>query len=168
MHTYVMDRVKKMWRQQHPVFPGGHPSKYWLGSTLLNFSDRTRTGVFSVIWPLAKAKVQISKFEAQVEAMTGVVGAPQQVAPPVRWLQLWGQIMACVSLDVAIWWFWRAPIFSQFSAVGLQLQLSLKISIWGDNCVTPFQWPWQQSWKGGLCFDLCSASLLGLLAKIKV
>ena len=39
--------------QQHPVFPGGHPSKYWLGSTLLNFSDRTRTGVFSVIWPLA-------------------------------------------------------------------------------------------------------------------
>ena len=27
--------------------------KYWLGSTLLNFSDRTRTGVFSLIWPLA-------------------------------------------------------------------------------------------------------------------
>ena len=27
--------------QQHPVFPGGHPSKYWLGSTLLNFSVRS-------------------------------------------------------------------------------------------------------------------------------
>ena len=44
---------KNLCCQQHPVFPGGHPSKYWLGSTLLNFSDRTRTGVFSVIWPLA-------------------------------------------------------------------------------------------------------------------
>ena len=49
--------------QQHPVFPGGHPSKYWLGSTLLNFSDRTRTGVFSVIWPLAKEGVKIRLFE---------------------------------------------------------------------------------------------------------
>ena len=37
---------------QHQVFPGGHPSKYKLGSTLLNFGDRTRTGVFSVIWQL--------------------------------------------------------------------------------------------------------------------
>ena len=38
-----------------------HPSKYWLGSTLLNFSDRTRTGVFSVTWPLATliAKVEV-------------------------------------------------------------------------------------------------------------
>ena len=44
---------KKKICQQHPVFPGGHPSKYWLDSTLLNFSDRTRTGVFNVIWPLA-------------------------------------------------------------------------------------------------------------------
>ena len=46
-------RRKKEGSQQHPVFPGGHPSKYWLDSTLLNFSDRTRTGVFNVIWPLA-------------------------------------------------------------------------------------------------------------------
>ena len=38
------------------VFPGGHPSKYQQGSMLLNFSDRTRTGAFNVIWPLAKAK----------------------------------------------------------------------------------------------------------------
>ena len=45
---------KEFWRQQHPVFPGGHPSKYWLGSMLLNFSDRTRTGVFNMIWPLAR------------------------------------------------------------------------------------------------------------------
>ena len=47
----------KIWKkesQQHPVFPGGHPSKYWLGSMLLNFSDRTRTGVFNMIWPLAR------------------------------------------------------------------------------------------------------------------
>ena len=49
--------------QQHPVFPGGHPSKYWLGSTLLNFSDRTRTGVFSVIWPLASERGEIKHFD---------------------------------------------------------------------------------------------------------
>ena len=36
---------------QHLLFPGGHPSKYWVGPTLLNFGDRTRTGVFSVVWP---------------------------------------------------------------------------------------------------------------------
>ncbi|KAG8233046.1 hypothetical protein J437_LFUL004267 [Ladona fulva] len=34
--------------QQHPVFPGGHPSKYYPGPTMLNFGDRTRTGVFIV------------------------------------------------------------------------------------------------------------------------
>ena len=35
---------------QHPVFPGGHPSKYSQGSMLLNFSDQTRTGAFNMIW----------------------------------------------------------------------------------------------------------------------
>ena len=53
---------KKGCCQQHPVFPGGHPSKYWLGSTLLNFSDRTRTGVFNVIWPLVKDAGKICVF----------------------------------------------------------------------------------------------------------
>ena len=45
---------KKLICQQHPVFPGGHPSKYWRGSMLLNFGDRTRTGAFSMIWPLTR------------------------------------------------------------------------------------------------------------------
>ena len=31
-------------------FLGSHPSKYWTSPTLLNFSDQTRTGVFSVVW----------------------------------------------------------------------------------------------------------------------
>ena len=39
--------------QQHLVFPGGHPSRYWPDPTLLNFADRTRSGAFSVVWPLA-------------------------------------------------------------------------------------------------------------------
>ena len=39
--------------------PNFIPSKYWLGSTLLNFSDQTRTGVFSVIWPLALGRSKI-------------------------------------------------------------------------------------------------------------
>ena len=43
-------------RRRKKIGPGGHPSKYWLGSTLLNFSDQTRTGVFNVIWPLVKGK----------------------------------------------------------------------------------------------------------------
>ena len=51
---------KKFWSQQHPVFPGGHPSKYWLGSMLLNFSDRTRTGVFNMIWPLARVQENVN------------------------------------------------------------------------------------------------------------
>ena len=36
---------------QHLLFPGGHPSKYLAGPTLLNFGDQTRTGAFSVVWP---------------------------------------------------------------------------------------------------------------------
>ena len=51
--------AKRLWSQQHPVFPGGHPSKYWLGSMLLNFSDRTRTGVFNMIWPLARVQENV-------------------------------------------------------------------------------------------------------------
>ena len=45
------------------MFPGGHPSKYWLGSKLLNFSDRTRTGVFSLIWPLAFEKEECRVYQ---------------------------------------------------------------------------------------------------------
>ena len=52
--TEMGNFAKKFWSKQHPVFPGGHPSKYWLGSMLLNCSDRTRTGVFNMIWPLAR------------------------------------------------------------------------------------------------------------------
>ena len=57
--------------QQHPVFPGGHPSKYWLDSTLLNFSDRTRTGVFNVIWPLAFERAKSSLFQSRVVLENG-------------------------------------------------------------------------------------------------
>ena len=42
---------KKKWSLQHLRFPGGHPSKYLAGPTLLNFGDQTRTGAFSVVWP---------------------------------------------------------------------------------------------------------------------
>ena len=37
-------------RRRKKIGPGGHPSKYWLGSTLLNFSDRTRTDIFAFIF----------------------------------------------------------------------------------------------------------------------
>ena len=43
--------------QQHLVFPGGLPSKYYPGPTLLNFGDLTRTGAFNVVWPLTEFTV---------------------------------------------------------------------------------------------------------------
>ena len=48
--TEIMVEEKKKRSLQHLLFPGGHPSKYLAGSTLLNFSDQTRTGVLSVVW----------------------------------------------------------------------------------------------------------------------
>ena len=49
---YLRNNLKEEKRNlQHLLFPGGHPSKYWAGTTLLNFGDQTRTGVFSVVWP---------------------------------------------------------------------------------------------------------------------
>ena len=42
--TLFAMETKSAKSQQHPVFPGGHPSKYWLGSVLLHFI------VFHLIW----------------------------------------------------------------------------------------------------------------------
>ena len=36
------------------MFPSGLPSKYYPGPMLLNFSDRTRTGAFNMVWPLTR------------------------------------------------------------------------------------------------------------------
>ena len=56
--------------QQHPVFPSGLPSKYYPGPMLLNFSDQTRTGVFNMVWPLTRKRVNncLLKLLAQSEA----------------------------------------------------------------------------------------------------
>ena len=35
---------------RHREFPGGPPSKYYPGPTMLNFRDQTRTGVYIVVW----------------------------------------------------------------------------------------------------------------------
>ena len=53
-HRKKERRIKS---QRHPEFPSGLPSKYYPGPMLLNFSDRTRTGVFNMVWPLTKKKV---------------------------------------------------------------------------------------------------------------
>jgi hypothetical protein len=47
--------------QQHLVFPGGLPSKYYPGPNLVNFGDLTRTGAFKVVWPLAVEWVHICR-----------------------------------------------------------------------------------------------------------
>ena len=44
------------------MFPGGHPSKYYPDPTLLNFADRTRSGAFNVVWPLATEHSEIPVF----------------------------------------------------------------------------------------------------------
>ena len=47
-----------LWRHKkcvrHRVLLGGLPAKYFPSPTGLNFGDRTRTGVFPVVWPYAK------------------------------------------------------------------------------------------------------------------
>ena len=47
MQMHESAKVKSL---RHQVFPGGPPSKYYPGPTMLNFRDRTRTGVFIVVW----------------------------------------------------------------------------------------------------------------------
>ena len=37
-------------RLRHRELPGGPLYKYYLGPTMLNFRDQTRTGVFIVVW----------------------------------------------------------------------------------------------------------------------
>ena len=49
--------------QQHQEFPSGLPSKYYPGPMLLNFSDRTRTGVFNMVWPLARMSRKFSLYK---------------------------------------------------------------------------------------------------------
>ena len=44
---YALTNSKSL---RHREFPGGPPSKYYPGPTMLNFRDRTRTGVFIVVW----------------------------------------------------------------------------------------------------------------------
>ena len=56
--------------QQHPVFPSGLPSKYYPGPMLLNFSVRTRTGVFNMVWPLTRKKAKILPLKVKVGRRT--------------------------------------------------------------------------------------------------
>lgn len=37
--------------RQHPDFPGGHPPEYYPSLRLLNFTEQTGYGVFSLRWP---------------------------------------------------------------------------------------------------------------------
>ena len=52
-------KVENKKSQQHQEFPSGLPSKYYPGPMLLNFSDRTRTGVFNMVWPLTERRANI-------------------------------------------------------------------------------------------------------------
>ena len=40
--------------EQHVEFPDGHPFKYYLHLMMLNFSVRTRTGLFIIEWSFTR------------------------------------------------------------------------------------------------------------------
>ena len=67
--------------QQHLVFPGGHPSKYWPHPTLLNFADRTRSGVFNVVWPLTRQTCIFWLFHPNVDVNVNPKGKQNNQQP---------------------------------------------------------------------------------------
>ena len=94
--------------------------------------------------------------------------APHQVAPPVKRLQLLGQMLPHLSTKVSIWWIQLLLIFCYFPGFVLSWKFAHKSRSWADSCPIVFQWPWHSRGGWVYCPDLWSASLLGLLAKIKV
>ncbi len=55
-------KIKKVSLEQLE-FPSGLPSKYYPVPMLLNFSDRTRTGEFNMVWPQTKKSPQLENIE---------------------------------------------------------------------------------------------------------
>ena len=109
----VSGKIKDVIHQQHPVFPGGHPSKYWLDSTLLNFGDRTRTGVFNVIWPLAFGELSLILFV----------------------LLLWNREK--VEAQIVIWELW--DLFKMWNLSGTWTRPWNRVQTWDSSFV--FLWP---------------------------
>ena len=87
---------------------------------------------------------------------------------PVKRLQLLGQMLPHLSTKASIWWIQLLLIFCYFPGFVLSWEFAHKSRSWADSCPIVFQWPWHS--RGGWVYrpDLWSASLLGLLAKIKV
>mgnify|MGYP006263174345 CR=1 FL=1 len=51
----------------HRGFPGGPPSKYYPGPTMLNFSDLTRTGVAIVVWWYSERLVDFTPYNVTLQ-----------------------------------------------------------------------------------------------------
>ena len=87
---------------------------------------------------------------------------------PVKRLQLLGQMLPHLSTKASIWWIQSLLVFCYFPGFVLSWEFAHKSRSWADSCPIVFQWPWHS--RGGWVYrpDLWSASLLGLLAKIKV
>ena len=47
----IIHKLNKKKCLQHPVFGCSHLSTYWRSPSLLIFGERTRTGVFRLVWP---------------------------------------------------------------------------------------------------------------------
>ena len=54
-HLLLVTKIRHAYMKkkclQHQQFPGGLPSQYYAGPTLLNFSVQMGTGAFNVVWP---------------------------------------------------------------------------------------------------------------------
>ena len=51
-NNYTNNKIKC---RQHPDFPGGHPPEYYPSLRLLNFTEQTGYGDFSLRWPSTTA-----------------------------------------------------------------------------------------------------------------
>ena len=81
--------------QQHLVFPGGHPSKYWPDPMLLNFTDQTRSGVFNMVWPLTRSLLPfpLHTLRGMNHQRTNVLYSPsvssESVNPSISWVYVY-------------------------------------------------------------------------------
>ena len=106
------------------MFPGGHPSKYWLGSMLLNFSDRTRTGVFNMIWPLARVQENLKiGFQQKTYLLTYVY-----------------EILHTGRVETLSAWTWIISTITHWFLEHFQQSQTLISLFWALLCTKYFKW----------------------------
>ena len=65
-HSSSQSNNKNEKRDGHQGFPRGHPPQYWPGPTMLDFGDRTGTGILTVVWPIPSNQPTCPQIRANV------------------------------------------------------------------------------------------------------